>query len=326
VAPLGERRQPADHGRTRNAHHEDASSSTGTTAGKPVVPALTGVRIVAALWVVLFHLRPSAHTLFGPLTGADDLMRSGYVGVKLFFVLSGFVVSYQYLSLVGLGGRYAYARYLWARLSRIYPLQLFTLLILAVLVLSAKATNTQLDHARSYSIDGFFLDLTLLRAWVTNAQGWNFPAWSLSAEWFAYVFFPVLAVTFARRRLTTTAFLLFLCALSVGVTIAALLSAQRNSPSPLLSICTAFPLGCLAFVAFRDSVGRGLPWTLLGAVAMGGCSLSVMCQTASFETQPWECSRSYSSWPLPTVAGDHSLHCSVQDFSFMAERYRSLCT
>jgi peptidoglycan/LPS O-acetylase OafA/YrhL len=184
------------------SHQEDASSSTGRTVGKPVVPALTGVRIVAALWVVFFHLRPHAHTLFGPLTGADEL-RSGYVGVKLFFVPSGFVVSYQYLSVVGLGGRHAYARYLWARLSRIYPLQLFTLLFLAALVLSAKATNSALDHAQDYSADGFLLDRTLLRAWVTNAQGWHFPAWSLSAESFAYQLtakIPAMAIQLSESR------------------------------------------------------------------------------------------------------------------------------
>jgi peptidoglycan/LPS O-acetylase OafA/YrhL len=268
VAPQDERRQPANRGPTLDPHEEAPKSSTGTIAGKPVLPALTGVRIVAALWVVFYHLRPQAHTLFGPLTCVDELMGSGHVGVKLFFVLSGFVISYQYLSIVGLGDRYAYARYLWARLSRIYPLQVFTLLALAAIVLSAKAANVQVEHAGSYSLGGFFLDLTLIRAWVTNAQGWNFPAWSLSAEWFAYVvLFPGLAVPFVRRRLTTKPFVLILMALLAGSIITVSLSVQGNNPSPLFSISTAFPLGWLAFLAFRDSVGRRLPWTLTGCMA-----------------------------------------------------------
>jgi len=56
------------------------------------LPSLTGVRGIAALWVVLFHLQQFAGE-FG-LEAVKGLpgLRSGWAGVDLFFVLSGFIL------------------------------------------------------------------------------------------------------------------------------------------------------------------------------------------------------------------------------------------
>ncbi len=53
--------------------------------------SLTGIRGVAAIWVVFFH----AYSFLGPLIGGPDraqvpIIRDGYLGVDLFFILSGF--------------------------------------------------------------------------------------------------------------------------------------------------------------------------------------------------------------------------------------------
>ena len=64
------------------------------------LPALTGLRFVLALWVILHHLtgrgqmlEPAALALPGPLYA---LIRGGYLAVTTFFVLSGFVLSRSY--------------------------------------------------------------------------------------------------------------------------------------------------------------------------------------------------------------------------------------
>ena len=55
------------------------------------LPALTGLRGIAAAWVLLFHLyQYSGSPDLGPLT---SLAGCGYMGVDLFFVLSGFLLS-----------------------------------------------------------------------------------------------------------------------------------------------------------------------------------------------------------------------------------------
>jgi peptidoglycan/LPS O-acetylase OafA/YrhL len=66
------------------------------------IRALTGLRIVAAMWVVLFHFRPLIWEASPRLE--DDLaplLNSGAQGVDLFFILSGFVLTWNYLERMG---------------------------------------------------------------------------------------------------------------------------------------------------------------------------------------------------------------------------------
>ena len=68
----------------------------------PTIRALTGLRIVAALWVVLFHFRPLIWDASPRLK--DDLapiFNAGAQGVDLFFILSGFVLTWNYLDRMG---------------------------------------------------------------------------------------------------------------------------------------------------------------------------------------------------------------------------------
>ena len=79
---------------------------------------LTTMRFFAAAWVVLYH--------YWPLLVAGEkpaLVARGYLGVELFFVLSGFILSHVYLESFG-ARTFSYGRFLWARLARIYPVHL----------------------------------------------------------------------------------------------------------------------------------------------------------------------------------------------------------
>ena len=87
---------------------------------------LTGLRIVAALWVVGFHFHFTAlpgvaavNRVLGPL------VTQGALGVDLFFVISGFVIAHTHLDRLGPALRpAATARFVWARLCRMWPLYL----------------------------------------------------------------------------------------------------------------------------------------------------------------------------------------------------------
>ena len=64
---------------------------------RPDIPALTGLRAVAALLVVLFHYKYIVPGLGqSPAPGAR-VIQAGFVGVSLFFVLSGFILAYTYI-------------------------------------------------------------------------------------------------------------------------------------------------------------------------------------------------------------------------------------
>jgi peptidoglycan/LPS O-acetylase OafA/YrhL len=105
---------------------------------------LTGIRFVAAAWVLLYHLQGPLNNL--GLLGIpvfDDVLRVGRLGVDLFFALSGFILTHTYLTRLGpkLKGR-ATVDFWWLRLARVYPVHLVMLVIAGVAVVAqAKVTR-----------------------------------------------------------------------------------------------------------------------------------------------------------------------------------------
>src|SRR5215217_6864674 len=94
------------------------------------LPALTGLRFVAAFAVLIAHgatiFLGFAETPYGPITWIKQM--SG-LGMTLFFVLSGFVIHYNYGTVVIEPGVRGKLYYIWARFARLYPLFLLTLLV-----------------------------------------------------------------------------------------------------------------------------------------------------------------------------------------------------
>src|SRR5690348_9842412 len=97
----------------------------GATRAQGHLNALTGLRFFAAFYVVIFHfgkyhLASAPHWLF-------NIGRSGYIAVGLFFVLSGFVLTYTYLGGAAPWTRLDKRTFWVARLARIYPLYVLSL-------------------------------------------------------------------------------------------------------------------------------------------------------------------------------------------------------
>src|ERR1700752_5340781 len=107
------------------------------------LPALTGVRFLAALHVVLFHYATDA--LSNAHWSVRALLAAGPSAVGLFYVLSGTVLSYSGTN--GAGGLSRSRNAFWrARFARIYPTYLLALLLDAPFFLSALLkTHTGLD-------------------------------------------------------------------------------------------------------------------------------------------------------------------------------------
>ena len=90
-----------------------AGLAQGTTVEQPIdIRPLTALRFVAAMWVVVFHFWPNLSAAAMPAVVAK-----GYLGVELFFTLSGFILCHVYLDSVA-AGRFGYGGFLWARLAR----------------------------------------------------------------------------------------------------------------------------------------------------------------------------------------------------------------
>lgn len=158
------------------------------SVSKQHLKALTGLRGYAALWVVFFHFKGNAGV--GGVLDLGQWANYGAWGVEIFFVLSGFVLSYVYASQFENGIRpRAYLHYLALRLGRIYPLHVMLLLFFGVLVYGGFLLGISPSHPENFKLADLTWSLLLLHAWgVTDALNWNYVSWSISAEWFAYLF------------------------------------------------------------------------------------------------------------------------------------------
>ena len=174
---------------------------------RDVVPGLTGLRFVASLCVLIAH----AATVL--MSGHDVywLKQASGFGMTLFFVLSGFVIHYNYAAVVA-GGQVVrgIAAFLWARFARLYPL------LLLMLALYVFVSNRHLEFWIGHP-DRFVSVLHALPYFLLSVQSWFYvpignvsliyalgpPAsltWSISTEWFFYLVYPCLAWAIAGLR------------------------------------------------------------------------------------------------------------------------------
>lgn len=173
-------------------------SAEPETATRPVdhraehIAGLTSLRFFAALAVVFYHT-----LALWPLPGFETLWRfsrMGSAGVSLFFTLSGFILFYIYQRAFETGQLNA-REFLLSRFARIYPVYLVGL-VLAVPGFIAGAAQNGNPAAELQAVMTVPL---LLQAWdPATACRWNCPGWSLSAEAFFYVLFPVIGCLAAR--------------------------------------------------------------------------------------------------------------------------------
>ena len=226
---------------------------------------LTALRFFAAAWVVLYDYLP---LLTG---GRPPVIAKGYLGVELFFVLSGFILCHVYLAAFG-EKRARYADFLWARLARIYPVHLAILIGLALLVMAARLAGLDIGGRLAVvsSLPGHIL---LLQAWgLAPHGGWNHPAWSISAEWFAYLTFPVFAFVFwrLRRRPWLALVLTALSGVAVNLGFQALTGAPLTHATiawGALRIVPCFALGCAIWLMWSTGWPKGKSAARLLALA-----------------------------------------------------------
>jgi peptidoglycan/LPS O-acetylase OafA/YrhL len=176
------------------------------------VPPLTGIRALAALLVLGLHADQNVPT--GALSVFPFLGR-GYLGVDFFFVLSGYIITHVYLASLAEPSRNAIQIFLWHRFIRLYPVHVTVLTALVALICLVRAAGIPLNNPQEWRMSEIPWQLTLLHAWgVLGKPGWNAPSWSISAEWFAYLWFPLLAPILVLVRDRLFAFLIAAAALA----------------------------------------------------------------------------------------------------------------
>jgi peptidoglycan/LPS O-acetylase OafA/YrhL len=165
--------------------------------------ALTGIRGLAAWGVVFYHVRLSLSGLLpAPVIAA---LGKGYLAVDLFFVLSGFVIWYNYAARIRDGGWGEAKLFLWRRFARVWPLHGAVLGGFVAFVLLLGATGRD---SSGYPWAELPLHLILVQNWgFLPALAWNQPAWSISTEFAAYLLFPAVVAAWRWERLPSWALL-----------------------------------------------------------------------------------------------------------------------
>ena len=155
------------------------------------IPALTGVRFLAGLFVFLFHYKPlntSTNPLVQQLVGVFNEM---YTGVGLFFVLSGFLICYIYYSQASLRKDFL-KKYFVRRFARIWPI--FFLLTTAYFIYHAYHGK---DDSKFIGI--YLLNITFLKGFSQTLMFTGiFQSWSLTVEETFYFLAPI--VFLVRRK------------------------------------------------------------------------------------------------------------------------------
>ena len=230
-------------------------AATTTTSGH--IPAIQGLRAIAILLVVAYH--------------ADLPIGAGYVGVDVFFVISGFVITAMVLRQSSTTGKVSFKRFWAGRVRRLLPA--LTLMVIVTMLL-AIPFESPIVSQKNVALTGIGANL-----WVSNGVlayttlGYFAPlaganpllhTWSLAVEEQFYIFFPILVAVglwWARRGRRHVA-------TSIGVLLAVVAAFSLVLCIALTYVELPIPIGeALAFYspltrAWEFAIGAGIALAL----------------------------------------------------------------
>lgn len=228
------------------------------------LPTLTPLRGLAALLVVLYHFTELLLPALD-LGNTTAFLRKGYLAVDLFFLISGCVIAHVYGNWFRRGlAASDFALFVRARLARIYPLHLAVLALFLVflgvrqigLLIGSDAGSPPWPSGYPFAALGW--NLLLVHGLWHGPLTWNFPSWSVSAEVFAYLVFPVAApIMWRLRAVASMAFIAGLFAALVWL-------AQRHggwevvNVPPVLRCLIQFLIGVLLYRLHEMGIFAGL--------------------------------------------------------------------
>ena len=231
-------------------------------------PDLDGLRAVAVMSVIAYHLSPR-------------ILPGGYLGVDIFFVLSGFLIT-KVIWREALNEEFSIARFYERRVRRILPALLFLLLVVSGVALILLLPIDLKGYAKSvFATLSFVANIYFWRDTDYFAQGAQVKpllhVWSLGVEEQFYIVFPLLVVLCIRwRRSAMLPITSSLVVLSLAANILAIRANVEGAAFYILPT-RAWELGAGACLALAPLGRVANPWiqNLLGlaAAAMIAASL-----------------------------------------------------
>jgi len=190
-----------------------ATAATKVAEHQAEIPSLTGLRFLAALSVAVAHGTAITVQVQDPSPATEAvkfwLENGAGFGMSLFFVLSGFVIHYNYSGIIASQGTRGFAQFMWARFSRLYPL--FLVVLVTDITFSSRlfgAVGLEPTVSLMQTILALPYYLTFTQSWlyttIGNSSlvyqiGITAPVmWSISTEWFFYLCYPVILLATVR--------------------------------------------------------------------------------------------------------------------------------
>lgn len=150
------------------------------------MPEYDGLRALCVMTVVFYHLHP------------DDAINGGWIGVDVFFVLSGYLITRILDKEYSNTGRIDFKRFYLKRLARLAP-------ALLIMLATVAAISPFLGDEKMVSFRSILIALLYFSNWNMAFEWWGTGAlshtWTLSVEEQFYFVWPVLFVLGSRRRL-----------------------------------------------------------------------------------------------------------------------------
>jgi peptidoglycan/LPS O-acetylase OafA/YrhL len=231
------------------------------------IPALDGVRGLAVTLVVASHLPPTEQT-GRSLTGITHFLNSGWIGVDVFFVLSGFLITD--LLLRDKSAPRFFANFYARRCLRIWPL--YYAVVLATIALAGASFSTR-ELAGLLTFTSNFVMVGSGR-WIYQHGPINLNHfWSLAIEEQFYLVWPFAVYFLPVDRLKKAVG--FLIILSFCARLSVIFDPYRPLAAYLLTLCRfdAIGLGCLCAIIKRDGSASRYASALRFAAVSGACVL-----------------------------------------------------
>jgi peptidoglycan/LPS O-acetylase OafA/YrhL len=149
--------------------------------------SLEGLRLIASILIVTNHYLEYLHL---PTRGF-------HLAVDLFFVISGIVIAMIYQGRIR--DRASYLGFVRRRVARLYPLHLATLLFYIIIGALVATGRIAPEDTEKYNPKEIIPNLLMIHAWSPfGVISYNYVSWSISAEFFVYLSFPLILYVVAR--------------------------------------------------------------------------------------------------------------------------------
>lgn len=233
-------------------------------------PSMTGVRGLAAVWVLLLHAQQHASLYFGlPILEKIPGLGNGWHGVDLFFMLSGFILMYAHERDFRVIRKDSLVRFARLRFTRVYPLNAAVLCLIGVFVLFAHgyvAWARSFYGPQTYTFGAFLSTLFLATRWFLPIKGdFNQPVWSLSLEVLGYVAFPFLAYSAQRMQRKWLLIAMAIFSLAISFVVLRPYGQWQNSQIAVMRMGACFLTGIVVYRLWVLTANR-LRWSALSRI------------------------------------------------------------